>query len=71
MQSCLVGAIARRHVRQPALIPWLVNLVHAQVQVVDHPRPIGVFTQLFFQETGLLWCPELGIDEFLVVRRGE
>lgn len=48
-----------------------MNLVHAQVQVVDHPRPIGIFTQLFFEETCLLRGPELGIDELLVVGQGE
>jgi hypothetical protein len=45
----------------------LVKLVHAQVEVVDHPRPIRIFAQLFFQETCLLRRPELGIDEFLVI----
>ncbi len=49
----------------------LVDLMHAQVQVIDHPRPVGVFTQLFFQEAGLLRGPELGIDEFLSSARGE
>ncbi|MNR58895.1 hypothetical protein D3C85_1800240 [compost metagenome] len=70
MQGCLVGATERRNTRQPAWNQRLVDLMHAQVQVVDHPRPIGVFTQLFFQEAGLLRGPELGIDEFFVVSQG-
>jgi hypothetical protein len=69
-KACLVGAIARRNDRQPALCLRLVNLMHAQVQVVDHPRPVGVLTQLFFEEACLLRGPELGIDEFLVVGQG-
>ena len=44
--------------------------MHTQVPVVDHPRPIGIFTQLFFEEACLLRGPEIGVDEFFVVGQG-
>src|SRR5471032_2471360 len=50
-----------------SLPQWSMSLVHAQVQLIDHSRPVGIFAQLFFQERRLLRVPEIGVDQFLVV----
>ncbi|VVO24817.1 hypothetical protein PS691_04472 [Pseudomonas fluorescens] len=44
------AAVAAVTKRQQTLMP----LMHAQVQIVDHSCPIGIFAQLFFQKGRLL-----------------
>src|SRR5471032_1198540 len=54
-----------------SLPQWSMSLVHAQVQLIDHSRPVGIFAQLFFQERRLLRVPEIGSISFLSSASGE